>query len=496
MGVASVAAGARVEVRDTDDGRLVGVGAAEHPTGAGGAADGEQPVELWWDAVVDAVAAVDLRSEVAALAVAAQRQALVLIDGAGAALVPASLRTDTRAAATASELVARLGADRLARATGHVPGTDTPLVRLVWRLATEPALATRTAAVLGAADALTARLTGGRRVTDRGGASATGWWDPVAGRWRTDLLDRAARPAPPDGWAAVLPEVLRPSDAADSVSASVHELVGLRGRPLVAAGTGDLMARALAAGVCAGTAAALLDDDDPVAVAGTITPVADPTGAVLGFADAAGGHLPTVALAPVGRALDTIAALLGTDASGLATRAATARRLGPSERGRLVVVASAGDVPGPRPGGRAGAVIGFDGDTSPADLARAALLGAAAEVVAALARLESVGGGEPDLGRLVIAGAPARWPGLASAVADLSGREVHVLRGAGAAAGACAQAAAALNDRDPLEVVRAWTLDTADVIEPSDDGVLDTDAVLEAHARARETLQAQRQAPR
>lgn len=485
MGVASVAAGARVEVRDADDGHLVGVGAADHPLASTGAVAGEQPIEVWWDAIVDAVAATDLRAEVAALAVAAQRQALVLVDGAGAALLAASLRTDRRAIGTATELVSRLGADRLARATGHVPGADTPLARLVWRFAADPALATRTAAVLGAADVLTARLTGGRRVTDRGGASGTGWWDPVGGWWRVDLLDRAARPAPASGWAAVLPEVLRPSDAADRVSASVHELVGLRGRPLVAAGTGDLMARALAAGVGPGTAAALLDDDDPVAVAGTVTPVADPTGAVLGFADAAGGHLPTVALAPVGRSLDTMARLLGTDAAGLAARAATARRSAGSEAGSLVVLAAT-DAPGRRAGGRVGAVVGLDGDTTPADLARAALLGAAAEIVSALARLERVGGGEPDGGRLIIAGSAARRPGLAAAIADLTGREVHVPRGTGAAAGACAQAAAALHDRDPLEVVRAWGVDAADPVAPTTE--VDTDAILTAHTRAREAL--------
>jgi xylulokinase len=474
MGVASVAAGARVEVRDADDGRLVAVGEASHPVGSAGR--GEQAVEVWWDGVVEAVAAAGLRAEVAALAVAAQRQALVLVDGAGAAILPASLRHDARAATTARELVARLGADRLARATGHVTSAQTPLARLVWRMATDPSAAAATAAVLGAADVLTARLTG-RRVTDRGGASATGWWDPVGGRWRVDLLDRAARPAPPGGWAAVLPEVLRPADPADRVNATVNDLLGIRGRPLVAAGTGDLMARSLAAGVGAGTAAALLDDDDAVVVAGTSTPVADPSGAVAGFADAAGGHLPTVALSPVGPALATIARITGTDAAGLAARASAVAGTGPADAGRLLVVA-AGTGPG--------LVVGLDHDTGPAELARAALLGAAAEVVAALAVLERVGGGDPEGGRVLLAGSTARWPGLADAVADLAGREIHVTKGLGAAAGACAQAAAALHDRDPLDVVRAWGLDAADAIGPAHE--VDTDAVLAAHLAVREGM--------
>lgn len=480
MGVASVAMGARVEVRDADDGRLVAVGTSTHAPAGSGSAPGEQPVEIWWDGVVDAIAAAQLRTDVAGLAVAGQRQALVLLDGGGAALAPASLRTDTRATATAAELVARLGADRLARATGQVPAADTPLARLVWRLGTDPTLTERAAAVLGAADTLTARLTG-RRVTDRAGASATGWWDPVAGRWRVDLLDRAARPAPPRGWPSVLPEVLRTAEPADRVSATVHELVGLRGRPLVAAGTGDLMATALAAGVGPGTAAAVVDDVDATALACTVTPVADPGGSVVGFADASGHHLPSIALGELAPMLGAVARLLGTDAAGMA--AAAAGRSGRAEDGRLVVLAGAAAA---RAGARAGAVVGLDGGAGPVDLARAALLGAAAEIVAALARLDKVGGGEPEGGTLVLGGTAARWPGLAAALADAAGRPVHVPRAGGAAAGACAQAAAALADRDPLEVVRAWGLDAADVVDPTAD--VDTDALLAAHEMARRAL--------
>jgi xylulokinase len=476
-----VAAGTRVEVRDADTGALVAHGTARHPSPS----RGQQPAEVWWDGLVDAVAAAGLRAEVAAMSVAGERQGLVLVDGAGAPLRPASLRTDARAQSAALEIVARLGADRLARATGQVPGTDTPLARLVWLLASDPGLAERVDAVLGAADVLTARLTG-RRVTDRSGASTTGWWDPIAGDWRLDLLERAARPGPPGGWAAVLPDVLAPSAAADRVSATVHELVGLRGRPVVAPGLAEPMARALAAGVTSGTAAALLDDHDPVAVAGTATAAADTTGDVLGFADATGGFLPTVALAPVGRALTTVAGVLGTDAAGLAGRAAAAVTGGPADRGRVLVVAGVRDPAGRRPSARPGSVVGLDGDASAPEVARAALLGAAAEVVLALDLLGGVGGGEPDDGPLVLAGDVARHPGLAGAVADLAGREVLVARTAGAAAGACAQAAAALTGTPPLDVVRAWGLDAAEAVEPA--GEVDAELLLATYAATRDAL--------
>ena len=486
MGVASLAAATRVEVRDADNGSLVATGTARH-AGVSRSAPAEQHVETWWDGLVEAVAAAGVRSDVAGLAVGAQRGALVLVDRAGAALGSASLRTDVRAAATADELVARLGADRLARATGQLPRAETPLVRLVWRLGGDPALVDAVAGVLGATDLLTARLTG-RQVTDRAGASATGYWDPVAGRWRADLLDRVARPAPPGGWTAVLPAVLRPTEPADWVSASIHGLVRLGGRPLVAAGTSDVAARALGAVVGPGSAAALLDDDDPMVVAGAATPVADPTGQVVGLADAAGNHLPAVPIAPLGHALDGIAAVLGTDPAGLATRAAAAAT---ERRGRppsTVVLPARPGGRAARPPGRAGAAIGLDGDTTPTSLAWAALLGAAAEILEALDALESVGGGEPEGGTVVLAGAVARRPGLAAAVADLAGREVVVARFGGVATGACVQAAAVLQESHPLDVARAWGLDGGEVVEPA--GVVDAAACLAAHAAARAALAA------
>ncbi|MGH9135757.1 MAG: FGGY family carbohydrate kinase, partial [Acidimicrobiales bacterium] len=319
LGVESGAAATAVEVRDADDGHLVATARVDHPQPSD--VSSPQDPGAWWDAMADAVAAAGVR-DVGALSVAGQRQALVLTNATGSPLCPASPRADARAEAFASDLVSRLGAERLARATGHVPGSDTPLARLAWLVQADPSLAERVGAVFSAHDHLTSRLTG-RRVTDRSGASATGWWGPTDGRWRLDLLDRAVRPAPAAGWSAVLPSVLAPGEPADWMSATVHELLRLRGRPLVAAGLTDIAARALAAGVNGGAALALLLDD-ATASGLTPAPAADPSGVVQGFADAAGGFLPTVPLAPVGPVLDAACRLLSTDMAGLAELASRA----------------------------------------------------------------------------------------------------------------------------------------------------------------------------
>lgn len=453
LGVGSDAAGTAVELRDAATGRLAATGAAQHPAPV----DGTQHPEVWWDAMVDAIAAAGRTREVAALAVAGQRQALVLLDGASAPILPASLRSDPVAADSAGALATRLGPAKLARSTGQVPRPDAPLARLAVLAAHDRHLVAQTAAVLGATELLTFRLTG-RLVADRSSASATGWWSPTTEQWRLDLLDRVARPGPPGGWGSVLPEVVGPAAVADRVRATVHEIAGLPGRPVVAAGADDLMARVLAAGLPPGSAGVLLDGDAAV-VALADAPASDPDGHVRSFADATGRHLPTVEVAPVRPMLDTVATLLGTDAHGLAALASTVEAH--DAESAPVVVGYHRGAPGGRPPARPGAVLRLDEHHTPADIALAALHAAATELLVATRRVH----GDDDA-PLVLAGGDAGWPGLAEAVADVAGRSVVVGPPATAMTGACVLAAAALEGADPLEVAAAWALDAGTEVEP------------------------------
>lgn len=452
LGVGSDATGSAVEVRDAASGRLVGMGVAPHPAPV----DGTQHPELWWDGMVDAIADADVRHEIAAMAVAAQRQALVLLDRAGAPLRPASLRTDRLAERSAPSL-AKLSPAKLAKGTGQVPGAETPLVRLAALVAADTEIADRVAATLGAAELLTLRLTG-RFVADRASASGTGWWDPAGGRWRADLLDRVARPGPIGGWATTLAELLGPAAAADRVSATVHGLVGLRGRPVVAVGTDDLAARALAAAVPPGSVG-ILTGADPAVVTIAEAPRVDAEGTIASFADATGRLLPTIATLGVGPVLDGIARLLGTDAHGLAGLASTAD--GDPAAAPVLLGHRAGG-PGRRPRARPGALLGLHADHTPADVARAALFGVAAELLEAVDALDPDGEGD-----VVLAGPDAGWPGLAGAIADLRGGTTLLGPAATPATGACLVAAATLEDTDPLEVAAAWGVDAGEAVEPS-----------------------------
>ena len=124
--------------------------------------------------------------------------------------------------------------------------------------------------------------------------------------------------------------MLGPTEPSDWVTASIHEQLRLRGRPLCGPGTGDNMAAALGVGLAAGDVAISLGTSGTVyAVADH--PVADPTGAVAGFADATGRYLPLVCTLNATQVTDAVARLLGVDHAG-ARRARPGR--GPGRRRR------------------------------------------------------------------------------------------------------------------------------------------------------------------
>ncbi len=142
----------------------------------------------------------------AALSVAAQQHGMVVLAENGEVLRPAKLWNDTESAPDAEELLGRLagGAAQWASACGSVPLPSFTITKLMWLRRCEPDVLRRTAAVLLPHDWLNFRLTG-RRTTDRGDASGTGYWSTTrgalplrparAGRPRAGLGLRASRGA-------------------------------------------------------------------------------------------------------------------------------------------------------------------------------------------------------------------------------------------------------------------------------------------------------------
>lgn len=427
--VLGVAFGSRttdVEVRDADTGRLRATGTAPHVERG---QVGDDPAR-WWRSLVSAVGQTGER-EIAAISVTGRHPGLVALDAAGAVLPPSEPWPDA--------------------------STDTAVTRLAWLRRTDPATFERLGMVLLPHDWLTHRLAG-RAVTDRGSASLTGAWSPTSESWRRDVLRDLAPRGAGDWWRDRLPTVLGPADRADWLDAPVFDLLGLRGRPIVGAGTGSDMAVALALGLRPGRAGVTLDGT-ATALAAVDEPVSEAIRGVLSRADAAGRYL---AVAPAGDGtdlLDAIGSLLEITAeelNGLAARAAALP-------GNLVVVPDAG-------AGSGTVLAGLAAGATRGDLVAAVVDGIAC---AALDRLDLAlaAGGTWDDDEPLRVGAPRAHVDLvAQVLADLSGRPVRqTAESSLAAAGACIQAAAVLNEGSPAEIAEAWDLGGDTWVEPRDD---------------------------
>jgi len=256
-------------------------------------------------------------------------------------------------------------------------------------------------------------------------------------------------PHPQGPWKDKLPEVLGPSDPSDWMSASTHDLLGLRGRPLCGPGTGDNMAAALGVALAPGDVAISLGTSGSVSAVSE-QPTADATGAVAGFADATGGSFLSCARS-TRRSPRT-----RSPACSASTTTGSPRWHWPPPRAPAVWVLVpylAGERTPNRPGAT-GSLHGLRTDVTREQVARAAF-----EASRAASSTASTRSGVPvstrrddccssAAGRVRRVPPGVRRPQRTSGH-DPVGRE-HV------ATGACVQAAAVLAGSAPDEVARAW----------------------------------------
>jgi xylulokinase len=295
-GVDSSTQSCKVVVCDADTGEVVRRGSAPHP-------EGTEVHPSAWEAAFAAATAGGLLDDVRAVSVGGQQHGMVVLDDDGEVVRPALLWNDVRSAPAARELTAELGGKPAwAQAVGSALVASITVTKLRWLAEAEPAAAARVRSVCLPHDWLTWRLRGrpAALTTDRGDASGTGYWSPSTSDYREDLLRLAF------GRTLEVPAVLGPSEPAGQTPDGV----------LVAAGTGDNMAAALGLGAGPGDVVVSLGTSG-TAFAVHDRPVADGTGTVAGFADAAGAFLPLVATMNAARVLSATAGLLGTDVAGL-----------------------------------------------------------------------------------------------------------------------------------------------------------------------------------
>jgi xylulokinase len=424
-GVDSSTQSCKVVIVDVATGAIVRAGRASHPDGT------EVDPESWWVALQQAIADAGGLDDVSAISIGGQQHGMVALDAEGRVIRPALLWNDTRSADAAADLVREVGAAEYARRTGVVPVASFTATKLRWLRDSEPENAARVAAVALPHDWLTWRLRGfgpdrpdlGELVTDRSDASGTAYWGAEA--YDRDLLARAL------GHDAVLPRVLGP---AESVRA---------GRLVVGAGAGDNAGAALGLDAAPGDVVVSLGTSGTV-FAVTDAPVADPSGTVAGFADAAGGYLPLIATLNAARVLDAVAGLLDVTHDELGDLALQAP---PGADGVVLVPWFEGERTPNLPDARA-SVSGLSlATTTRPHLARAAIEGMLCSLALGLEAIRELG---VEARRIRLIGGAARNAAVARIAAQVFDVPVTVPRpGEYVALGAARQAAWALTGSRP-----------------------------------------------
>ena len=164
----------KVVVCDAETGEVLRAGRASHPDGT------EVHPRHWW-AAWEQASGDGILDGVRTIAVGGQQHGMVLLDERDEVVRPALLWNDTRSATSAADLVAELGAQAWADATGVVPVAATTVSKLRWVADHEPENLGRARTCVLPHDWLTGRILGGSgageirpRTTDAGDASGTG----------------------------------------------------------------------------------------------------------------------------------------------------------------------------------------------------------------------------------------------------------------------------------------------------------------------------------
>lgn len=286
----------------------------------------EQAPQHWWQATLDAVAAVRAAAPSAfaslrGIGLSGQMHGATLLDAQGEVLRPAMLWNDTRAFAECAELEAACPQAR--RITGNLvmPGFTAPKLR--WVARHEPQVFERIRKVLLPKDYVAYRLSGGDCVTDMSDASGTSWLDVAQRCWSTPML--AATGLSIDA----MPTAFEGSDAATELSATLRQAWGVGPRVVIAAGAGDNAASAVGMGVVDAGQAMISLGTSGVMFAGNDRFLPNPDEAVHAFCHCLPGrwHQMTVILSAAA-SLAWLSTVTGRSAAELSTLAAQADPLG------------------------------------------------------------------------------------------------------------------------------------------------------------------------
>lgn len=418
LGIDSSTQSTKALLVDAETGRVVDSGSAAHPAGT-------EVDPRAWLAAVDAAAG-DLLPRAEAVAVGGQQHGMVALDGNGVPVRDALLWNDTRSAKQAADLVAEMGGPEACVAElGYVLVASMTSTKLRWIAENEPENAAKTASVLLPHDYISQYL--GEDVaafTDRGDASGTGYYSTRTEAWDPELVRMAL------GHEVALPRV----------ASSPSEIMGRTpGGAALGPGTGDNMAAALGLSLGSGDVSVSIGTSGVAAMVSDNRP-ADLSGTVTGFADATGRFLPMATTLNAARILDFGCRMLGVDHDGLSELALASK---PGANGVVLLPYFDGERTPNRPGAT-GVFAGMTSATGREDIARACVEGLLSSLADAISAVEQVAGQNAQ--QILLIGGGSRSKAVRELAPTVFGRSVAVPpAGEYVALGAARQAAWALS---------------------------------------------------
>lgn len=404
VGVDSSTQSCKVLAVDVASGDVISSGAAAHPD-----LTAVDP-RIWTSALQEAwhAAGADrLGGSATGVGIAAQQHGMVALDSNRAPVHDALLWNDTGSAADAARLRDELGPEAWVDAVNLVPVASFTISKLAWLARNKPDVADRVDQVVLPHDWLNGALAG-EFTTDRSDASGTGYFSPVTDSYRTDLLERFFGRVPH------LPRVVASNEQAGVVQGGW----GIDGAVL-AAGAGDNAAAALGLGLRPGEVVVSIGTSGTVFTS-TPSPVRDQNGAIAGFADATGGHLPLLAMLNSARVMAATAAMLDVDLAQLDALALTAA----SDAGGLTFLPYLDGERSPDLPNASGSLAGLTrANMTPENLARASVLGVLNSLADAIDVLRQ-SGGTPD--KVLLIGGGSKSQALRQAAASIFNLPVEI----------------------------------------------------------------------
>ena len=350
------------------------------------------------------------RDLICAIGVSAQQHGMVPLDAEDRVIRPAKLWCDTETVNQCDTITDRIGNQKqVIDLIGNTVAAGFTASKILWLKENEPQNYEKLVSVLLPHDYLNFWLTGEKK-TEYGDASGTAYFDVKNRAWSIPLLDAID---PSGRLQTCLPELIPSHMPVGTIQRQISDRFQLNPDILVSAGGGDNMMAAIGTGnVEAGIVTTSLGTSGTI-YAFSDRPIIDPDGELAAFCSSSGGWLPLVCTMNVTVSTEQIRALLGLGLGEFNEKAAAAP-LG--AEGLLLLPYFNGERTPALPNGRAVLSGMTSANTTPPNLARAAMEGATLGLRYGLDVLRRLGI-QPSETRLV--GGGAKSPLWRKMVADL-----------------------------------------------------------------------------